>query len=146
MRNHAQTSRATVQAPEIFFAVSRVGEKSFVLALEICRDKKLSYSSFHVLNFKYLPVPGSGVVGGSGVVSLLLNDSSFESRPLFPSSLRRTCFLRFLLELDRFFPPLLFFPSLDLSRLFAPLTAFPLSEFSSSSSLPCLSSSSDAGS
>lgn len=36
MRNHAQTSRAAVQAPEIFFAVSRVGEKSFVLALEIC--------------------------------------------------------------------------------------------------------------
>lgn len=78
-----------------------------------------------------LPVPGSGVVGGSGVVSLLLNDLSFEL--LLVSSLRRDCFLRFRLELDRSFDDLLLFLLLGLSFLFADLTAFPLSELSSSS-------------
>lgn len=41
-----------------------------------------------------LPVPGSGVVGGSGVVSLLLKDSSFS--PVLFCPLRLDCFLRVL--------------------------------------------------
>jgi len=41
-----------------------------------------------------LPVPGSGVVGGSGVVSLLLKDSPFSSFLFCP--LRLDCFLRVL--------------------------------------------------
>lgn len=133
MRYYAKTSWAALQTPEIFLAISGMREESFVFALEIYRKQKVNISAVWRLRniAAKLPVPGSGVVGGSGVVSLLLNDFSFEL--LLVSSLRRACFLRFRLELDRSFDDLLLFLLLGPSFLFAVLTAFPLSELSSSS-------------
>lgn len=102
---------------------------SHLKSVEGSKPKAASEASDRVQHLitKYLqssPVPGSGVVGGSGVVSLLLKDSA-------ESSLRFPCLLRFRL-LARIFGLLLGL-FLGLSPLSEVLTALLLLESSSSS-------------
>lgn len=75
-----------------------------------------------------LPDPGSGVVGGSGVVNLLLKDPS-SSSVLF-CSLRLDCFLRELWSVE-LFRVLLLFRFFGLSTFSVTLTVFLLSVSSS---------------
>lgn len=75
-----------------------------------------------------LPDPGSGVVGGSGVVSLLLMDSSFS--PVWLCPLRLDCFLRVLRSVVPL-RVLLLFRFLGRSIFSVTLTVFLPSESSS---------------
>jgi len=75
-----------------------------------------------------LPLPGSGVVGGSGVVNLLLRDSSFWSALVCP--LRLDCFLRELRSTE-LLRVLLLFRFFGRSIFSVTLTVFPLSISSS---------------
>jgi len=78
---------------------------------------------------KNLPLPGSGVVGGSGVVNLLLRDSSSWSVLVCP--LRLDCFLRELRLSTELLRVLLLFRFFGRSIFSVTLTVFPLSIVSS---------------
>lgn len=92
------------------------------IELSFSNDQLVSLRDFH----GYLPLPGSGVVGGSGVVSLLLKDSPSS---VLVCPLRLVCFLRELRSAEplRVLLRLRFFGR---SVFSATLTVFPPSESS----------------
>lgn len=153
MSNNSETTGSTVEAPKIFFTISWMWKETLVFAFKIWKifsqfNKEMrdiffismSIHSLFMYIFIYLflflstwikknsPLPGSGVVGGSGVVNLLLSDSSiFE----FSAGLlsRFFCFLRPPLSEERILERFLFI--LDLVGFSLTLTKF-LSSSSSS--------------
>lgn len=95
---------------------------SWIIEIEFSNDQLVSLRDFH----GYLPLPGSGVVGGSGVVNLLLKDSPSS---VLVCPLRLVCFLRELRSAEplRVLLRLRFFGR---SVFSATLTVFPPSESS----------------
>lgn len=77
MGNYSQIWRSTIKTPEIFFTVSWVWKETFFLTDKICSIKREQCFWYFFFNTYYksvfrifkLPLPGSGVVGGSGVES-----------------------------------------------------------------------------
>lgn len=56
MRNHPESTRTAIEAPEIFLAISRMREKAFVLTLEVYKEQiNLSIQSRAIFYFNFSP-------------------------------------------------------------------------------------------